>query len=96
MKIGQYVVLVTVVFSIIGYEMYLGSPAWSETGTINWVGTKLTFNFKASTQYFVQPYSAVVSRGTFNFTAYIVSGNLPIVGGSVTVICDHYGLVYVR
>jgi hypothetical protein len=98
MKRNQYILLVIAVCSVIGYEVYMGSPAWSQTGIVNWVGPIQVFNPDSVNQYFAESYSVFVpNHGVFNFTAYVIPYNgLPTIGGSVTVIRDHYGSVYVR
>jgi hypothetical protein len=95
MKLWHYFVLFLIVFDVVGFEVHQGSPAWSQTGSVNWVGSTQTFNPGTSTQYFVQNYSVVVPRGTFNFTAYVVlRTDLPQLGHNVTIVQDHDGTIY--
>jgi hypothetical protein len=96
----KYLVAMLITLAIVGVEIYQGSPAWTETGSINWVGTIQTVNrndpvTNSPSQYFIESYSVFVTRGIFNFTAYVVlSSELPVLGHSVEVVQDHDGTIY--
>jgi hypothetical protein len=96
----KYLVALLMTLAIVGVEIYQGSPAWTETGTINWTGPTQIVNrndpvTNQPSQYFIESYSVIVARGIFNFTAYVVlSSELPVLGHSVEVIQDHDGTVY--
>jgi hypothetical protein len=98
--VTKYLVALLITLVVVGAEIYQGSPAWTETGSINWTGTIQMVNrndpvTNSPSQYFIEPYSVVVSRGVFNFTAYVVlSRDLPVLGHSVEVVQDHDGTIY--
>jgi hypothetical protein len=95
-----YIIVFIVSLNIVMTEIYMGSPAWTETGTINWTGSVQTVNrndpvTNQPSQYFIQPYSVSLSRGVFNFTAYVVlRTDLPQLGHNVTIVQDHDGTIY--
>lgn len=90
------ILLATVI--TVGIEVYQGSTAWSQSGTVNWTGTVTIFNPNSMNQYFVEPFSVVTqSHGSFNFTAYVVlQRDFPVLGHNVTVIQDHDGAILYR